>query len=196
MECFFSCWMEVFIWCYSPALGNAYFCLKKVPGGVNAAKGFKATGMYGGLRAKGEKPDLALVLCDVDATAAGVLLVFCISVKQRYCFNLDINNWKIIYTYWWTVSTLYLLAFCCWILPGTLTTNVVAAAPVIYCRNILDNSTMVCMSATVFLLPQCCLIFVGCSYHPSLYLYWQLLGSCCADKCRSSKCCNSKLITI
>lgn len=33
--------------------------------------GFKATGIYGGLRAKGEKPDLALVTCDVDATAAG-----------------------------------------------------------------------------------------------------------------------------
>lgn len=32
----------------------------KIPGGITAAKGFKAAGMYGGLRAKGEKPDLAL----------------------------------------------------------------------------------------------------------------------------------------
>ncbi|GMY14596.1 arginine biosynthesis bifunctional protein ArgJ, chloroplastic-like [Fagus crenata] len=44
---------------------------KQIPGGVTAAEGFKAAGMYGGLRAKGEKPDLALVTCDVDATSAG-----------------------------------------------------------------------------------------------------------------------------
>ncbi|KAI3937944.1 hypothetical protein MKX01_027871 [Papaver californicum] len=66
---------------------------EQVPGGVTAAKGFKAAGMYGGLRAKGEKPDLALVTCDVDAVAAGVF-----------------------------------------------TMNVVAAAPVLYCRNVLDIS--------------------------------------------------------
>ncbi|XP_058109780.1 arginine biosynthesis bifunctional protein ArgJ, chloroplastic [Magnolia sinica] len=66
---------------------------KQLPGGVTAAKGFKAAGMYGGLRAKGEKPDLALVTCDVDAIAA-----------------------------------------------GAFTTNVVAAAPVVYCRHILDIS--------------------------------------------------------
>ncbi|RVW39663.1 Arginine biosynthesis bifunctional protein ArgJ, chloroplastic [Vitis vinifera] len=44
---------------------------KQIPGGVTAAKGFKAAGLYGGLRAKGEKPDLALVACDVDAISAG-----------------------------------------------------------------------------------------------------------------------------
>uniref|UniRef100_A0A6N2MJM9 Arginine biosynthesis bifunctional protein ArgJ, chloroplastic n=1 Tax=Salix viminalis TaxID=40686 RepID=A0A6N2MJM9_SALVM len=66
---------------------------KKIPGGVTAAKGFKAAGIFGGLRAKGEKPDLALVTCDVDATAAGVF-----------------------------------------------TTNMVAAAPVLYCKNALDIS--------------------------------------------------------
>jgi hypothetical protein len=32
--------------------------------------------MYGGLRAKGEKPELALVGCDVDATVAGEVSVF------------------------------------------------------------------------------------------------------------------------
>ncbi|KAK9290440.1 hypothetical protein L1049_008610 [Liquidambar formosana] len=64
---------------------------KQIPGGVTAAKGFKAAGMYGGLRAKGEKPDLALVTCDVDATSA-----------------------------------------------GAFTTNVVAAAPVMYCKSALD----------------------------------------------------------
>ncbi|CAN6442535.1 unnamed protein product [Victoria cruziana] len=66
---------------------------KQVPGGVTAAKGFKAAGIYGGLRAKGEKPDLALVTCDVDSVVA-----------------------------------------------GAFTTNVVAAAPVLYCREILSNS--------------------------------------------------------
>ncbi|XP_015899481.3 arginine biosynthesis bifunctional protein ArgJ, chloroplastic [Ziziphus jujuba] len=65
----------------------------QIPGGVTAAEGFKAAGMYGGLRAKGEKPDLALVTCDVDATSA-----------------------------------------------GAFTTNVVAAAPVLYCKNVLNIS--------------------------------------------------------
>ncbi|CAI9762038.1 unnamed protein product [Fraxinus pennsylvanica] len=67
---------------------------QQVPGGVTAAKGFKAAGMYGGLRAVGEKPDLALITCDVDAMSA-----------------------------------------------GAFTTNVVAAAPVLYCKKTLDNST-------------------------------------------------------
>ncbi|KAJ6869429.1 arginine biosynthesis bifunctional protein ArgJ [Populus alba x Populus x berolinensis] len=44
---------------------------QQIPGEVTAAKGFKAAGMYGGLHAKGEKPELALVSCDVDATVAG-----------------------------------------------------------------------------------------------------------------------------
>ncbi|XP_048503990.1 arginine biosynthesis bifunctional protein ArgJ, chloroplastic isoform X1 [Beta vulgaris subsp. vulgaris] len=65
---------------------------KQIPGGVTAAKGFKATGIYGGLRAQGEKPDLALVTCDVDATSA-----------------------------------------------GAFTTNVVAAAPVVYCKKALEK---------------------------------------------------------
>ncbi|KAI4318998.1 hypothetical protein MLD38_032649 [Melastoma candidum] len=66
---------------------------KQIPGGVTAAEGFRAAGMFGGLRAKGEKPDLALVVCDVDAISA-----------------------------------------------GSFTTNVVAAAPVLYCRSTLQHS--------------------------------------------------------
>ncbi|KAH9624338.1 hypothetical protein KSS87_006703 [Heliosperma pusillum] len=66
---------------------------QQIPGGVTAANGFKATGIYGGLRALGEKPDLALVTCDVDAVSA-----------------------------------------------GAFTTNVVAAAPVVYCKKALDQS--------------------------------------------------------
>ncbi|KAK1360794.1 hypothetical protein POM88_045268 [Heracleum sosnowskyi] len=55
---------------------------KHIPGGVTAAKGFKA----------------ALLACDVDATAA-----------------------------------------------GTFTKNVVAAAPVVYCKSVLEDSTTVCI---------------------------------------------------
>ncbi|KAA0044074.1 arginine biosynthesis bifunctional protein ArgJ [Cucumis melo var. makuwa] len=66
---------------------------KQIDGGVTAAKGFKAAGLYGGLRAKGEKPDLALVTCDVDAISG-----------------------------------------------GAFTKNVVAAAPVLYCKKALDIS--------------------------------------------------------
>ena len=56
----------------------------QIPGGVTAAEGFKAAGMYGGLRAKGEKPDLALVTCDVDATSAGQLAFILLS---KFSFN-------------------------------------------------------------------------------------------------------------
>ncbi|KAI3435752.1 hypothetical protein D9Q98_001810 [Chlorella vulgaris] len=45
---------------------------KEIEGCVCAPKGFKAQGMYGGLRAKGTKADLALIVCDGDAVAAGV----------------------------------------------------------------------------------------------------------------------------
>lgn len=50
---------------------NVWFWTSQIPGGVTAAEGFKAAGIYGGLRAVGEKPDLALVTCDVDAISAG-----------------------------------------------------------------------------------------------------------------------------
>lgn len=54
-------------------LNNQVLITFQIPGGVTAANGFKAAGIYGGLRAKGEKPDLALVTCDVDAISAGSL---------------------------------------------------------------------------------------------------------------------------
>ncbi|XP_057423328.1 arginine biosynthesis bifunctional protein ArgJ, chloroplastic isoform X3 [Lotus japonicus] len=76
----------------------------QIPGGVTAAEGFKAAGMYGGLRAVGEKPDLALVTCDVDAVSA-----------------------------------------------GSFTTNVVAAAPVLYCKKTLDISNTVRKNARAVL---------------------------------------------
>ncbi|WVY99268.1 hypothetical protein V8G54_031419 [Vigna mungo] len=81
----------------------------QIPGGVTAAEGFKAAGIYGGLRAKGEKPDLALVTCDVDAVSA-----------------------------------------------GSFTTNVVAAAPVLYCQRTLDisNTTAVALRVCIVTLLQ------------------------------------------
>lgn len=59
---------------------------KQIEGGVCAAKGFKATGAYAGLRASGKKADLALVVCDTDATAAGVFTqnVMC-AAPVLYC---------------------------------------------------------------------------------------------------------------
>lgn len=50
--------------------------LLQIPGGVTAPKGFKAAGIYGGLRAKGDKPDLSLVTCEVDAVVAGECIYF------------------------------------------------------------------------------------------------------------------------
>jgi glutamate N-acetyltransferase/amino-acid N-acetyltransferase len=71
---------------------------KQIPGGVTAAAGFQAAGMYGGLRAAGRKPDLALVVCDTDAVSA-----------------------------------------------GTFTKNVMAAAPVMYCKQVLAEAPTVCL---------------------------------------------------
>ncbi|OAY68475.1 Arginine biosynthesis bifunctional protein ArgJ, chloroplastic [Ananas comosus] len=82
---------------------------KQIPGGVTAAKGFKAAGIYGGLRAVGEKPDLALVTCDTDAISAGK--------------DLKLEK-KPVHT-----------------LLSAFTTNIVAAAPVQYCKNVLGLST-------------------------------------------------------
>lgn len=114
--CFCYCSLNWIIW--------LYFCLfwafVQIPGGVTAAEGFKAAGIYGGLRAKGEKPDLALVTCDVDAVSAG-------SFSERYCFCVFV----------WTDR--YRIEF----LSGSFTTNVVAAAPVLYCQRTLDISNTV-----------------------------------------------------
>ncbi|MGE0360439.1 MAG: bifunctional glutamate N-acetyltransferase/amino-acid acetyltransferase ArgJ [Vicinamibacterales bacterium] len=45
--------------------------LTAIPGGVTAPRGFRAAGLHCGIKASG-KPDLALVACDTDATAAGL----------------------------------------------------------------------------------------------------------------------------
>lgn len=51
---------------------------------MTAAKGFKAAGMYAGLRASGKKPDLALVTCDVDAVAAGLMILLLLVVLNQW----------------------------------------------------------------------------------------------------------------
>ncbi|EIE21103.1 putative arginine biosynthesis bifunctional protein argJ 1 [Coccomyxa subellipsoidea C-169] len=67
---------------------------KEVEGSVNAAKGFKAQGMHGGLRASGPKADIALIVAEEGAAAA-----------------------------------------------GAFTTNIMCAAPVTYCRQMLARSS-------------------------------------------------------
>jgi hypothetical protein len=50
--------------------------LSQISGGVTAASGFKAAGLYGGLRAVGQKSDVALVVADEAAVVAGICLTF------------------------------------------------------------------------------------------------------------------------
>lgn len=46
--------------------------IKKVEGGVTAAKGFRASGIYSGIRKNPDKTDLALIVSDVPGNAAAV----------------------------------------------------------------------------------------------------------------------------
>ena len=46
--------------------------MQLIPGGVCAAKGFKANGLHCGIRPNTTKKDLALVVSDVLASAAAV----------------------------------------------------------------------------------------------------------------------------
>ncbi len=50
---------------------------QEVPGGVTAAKGYKAAGITAGLKPSGA-PDLALIVSDVSAIAAGVFTTSCV----------------------------------------------------------------------------------------------------------------------
>lgn len=58
----------------------------RIEGSICAPEGFSAQGMYGGLRASGTKGDLALVVCDEEAVAAGVFTknVMC-AAPVMYC---------------------------------------------------------------------------------------------------------------
>lgn len=56
---------------HRPCLDQVKKCFSvQIPGGVTAAKGYRAAGMYAAVRA-GKKRDLALVVSDTDAVSAG-----------------------------------------------------------------------------------------------------------------------------
>ncbi|KAG6697271.1 hypothetical protein I3842_09G190800 [Carya illinoinensis] len=67
---------------------------KEVPGGVTAAEGFKAAGICAGLRVKHDKPDLALVTCDVDAISAGVFTTNTVLAAPVLFCKKALNNSK------------------------------------------------------------------------------------------------------
>ena len=48
--------------------------MKLISGGVTAAKGFRAAGVHAGVKAgsSADKNDLAMILCDTEASAAGI----------------------------------------------------------------------------------------------------------------------------
>ena len=46
--------------------------VKMIDGGVTAATGFKAGGIYSGIKKNSEKPDLALIVSEVPGNAAAV----------------------------------------------------------------------------------------------------------------------------
>ena len=46
--------------------------MNEIKGGITAPKGFKASGIYCGIRRNPNKKDLALIVCDTNAAAAGV----------------------------------------------------------------------------------------------------------------------------
>ena len=51
---------------------EVYKMVKKIEGGVTAAKGFKAGGIYSGIRNNADKTDLALIVSEVPGNAAAV----------------------------------------------------------------------------------------------------------------------------
>ena len=87
-------------------------CVIQIAGGVTAAKGFKASGVYGGLRAATRKPDLALVVCDVDAVIAGEYILFLLLefLIRRSRLDIFMGSFLIILQ---TTFHLYPLSFCC-----------------------------------------------------------------------------------
>lgn len=87
--------------------------------------------MYAGLRASGKKPDLALVTCDVEAVAAGPMLAFVVSNMYS-----EINKFLIFFLNYFS---------------GVFTMNVVAAAPVVYCKKVLETSKTVVLYFIVWI---------------------------------------------
>jgi len=66
--------------------------MKKIDGGVCAAKGFKAAGVRCGIRKTQTKKDLALIVSDVPASAAGVYTTNLVKGAPIYVTKANIEN--------------------------------------------------------------------------------------------------------
>ena len=68
--------------------------MKIINGGVTAAKGFKAAGVHAGVKegSSPDKNDLALILCDSEATAAGVYTMNRVKAAPIYVTMEHLEN--------------------------------------------------------------------------------------------------------
>ena len=68
--------------------------MKLISGGVTAAKGVKAAGLHAGVKAGSnpEKNDLAMILCDTEATAAGVYTMNRVKAAPIYVTMEHLEN--------------------------------------------------------------------------------------------------------
>ena len=68
--------------------------MKLISGGVTAAKGFKASGVHAGVKAGSnpEKNDLAMILCEGEATAAGVYTMNRVKAAPIYVTMEHLEN--------------------------------------------------------------------------------------------------------
>ena len=68
--------------------------MKLISGGVTAAKGFKASGIHAGVKASSspDKNDLAMILCDSEATAAGVYTMNRVKAAPIYVTMEHLEN--------------------------------------------------------------------------------------------------------
>ena len=68
--------------------------MKLISGGVTAAKGFKASGIHAGVKAGSspDKNDLAMILCDTEATAAGVYTMNRVKAAPIYVTMEHLEN--------------------------------------------------------------------------------------------------------
>ena len=68
--------------------------MKIITGGVTAAKGFKASGVHAGVKAGSspDKNDLAMILCDTEAAAAGVYTMNRVKAAPIYVTMEHLEN--------------------------------------------------------------------------------------------------------
>ena len=66
--------------------------MKRITGGVTAAKGFKAAGIHAGLKHDPAKNDVAMILCDTEATAAGVYTMNRVKAAPIYVTMEHLEN--------------------------------------------------------------------------------------------------------